>query len=70
MKKPEINSEAYIIRNYKGVKQIKRGRISEIRTTPDGSIVVVVFGIGRGIWGDRVFDTFDGAAACLEEIKK
>ena len=67
MKKPEINSDAYIVRTYTGVKHIKRGRISEIRTTPDGSLSVTVFGIGRGIWGDRVFDTFDGAAARLED---
>lgn len=67
MKKPEINSDAYIVRTYTGVKHIKRGRISEIRTTPDGDISVTVFGIGRGIWGDRVFDTFDGAAARLED---
>ena len=53
----KIGDEAYILRNYKGHKEPRRGIVTEIYVTQDMKPVYIVRGAGRGLYGDKVFKT-------------
>ena len=65
----KIGDEVWAIRNFKGVKHAKRGRVSEMFYTNDMRLMIVVRYISRGEWGKTVFPTQAAAESALREEK-
>lgn len=57
----KIGDTVFCIRNYKGQKHIKKGFVSEMFYRKDMELVIVVSNIGRGLYGEKVFNTMEEA---------
>ena len=62
----KIGDVVYCIRNYKGQKHIKKGFVSEMFYRKDMELVIVVSNIGRGLYGEKVFNTMEEAERYLK----
>ena len=62
----KIGDTVYCIRNFKGQKHIKKGFVSEMFYRKDMELVIVVFNIGRGLYGEKVFNTMEEARRYLK----
>lgn len=65
-----IGDTAYMIRAYKGVKQVQQGIISEMYYTKYMELLIAVKHIGRGRLGEKVFLTLDEAEQALKKMKE
>lgn len=66
----KIGDAVYAIRNYKGQPTIRSGIVSEIIFLPDMKLQIVVRGVARGQWGEKIFPTFRAAKEALENKGK
>lgn len=64
----EIGDTVYAIRNYKGQRTIRSGIVSEIIVLPNMKLQIVVRGVARGQWGEKIFPTFRAAKEALKRI--
>ena len=62
----KIGDTVYCIRNFKGKKHIKKGVVSEMFYRNDMELVIVVSNIGRGLYGEKVFNTMEEAEQYLK----
>lgn len=62
----KIGDIVYFIRNFKGQKHIQKGFVSEMFYRKDMELVIAVFNIGRGLYGEKVFNTLEEAEQHLE----
>ena len=62
----KIGDTVYCIRNFKGQKHIKKGFVSEMFYRNDMELVIVVSNIGRGLYGEKVFNTMEEARRYLK----
>ena len=62
----KIGDTVFCIRDYKGQKHIKKGFVSEMFYRKDMELVIVVFNIGRGLYGEKVFNTMEEARRYLK----
>lgn len=62
----KIGDTVYCIRNFKGKKHIKKGFVSEMFYRKDMELVIVVSNIGRGLYGEKVFNTMEEAEQYLK----
>lgn len=61
----EIGDTAWGIRNCGGVKYVLEGKIKEIYFSKDMQLVVVLGGIARGVYGEKIFGTKEEAEEAL-----
>lgn len=64
----KIGDKAWCIRNYKGTKQAKQSIVTEMFYRKDMKLVIVVYHVGRGILGEKVFLTQEEAEQALREM--
>ena len=62
----KIGDTVFCIRDYKGQKHIKKGFVSEMFYRKDMELVIVVSNIGRGLYGEKVFNTLEEAEQYLK----
>lgn len=62
----KIGDTVFCIRNYKGQKHIKKGFVSEMFYRKDMELIIVVSNIGRGLYGEKVFNTMEEAERYLK----
>lgn len=62
----KIGDTVYCIRNFKGQKRIKKGFVSEMFYRKDMELMIVVSYIGRGLYGEKVFNTMEEAEQHLK----
>ena len=62
----KIGDTVFCIRDYKGQKHIKKGFVSEMFYRKDMELVIVVSNIGRGLYGEKVFNTMEEAERYLK----
>lgn len=62
----KIGDAVYCIRNFKGQKRIKKGFVSEMFYRKDMELIIVVSNIGRGLYGEKVFNTMEEAERYLK----
>ena len=62
----KIGDTVYCIRNFKGQKRIKKGIVSEMFYRKDMELMIVVSNIGRGLYGEKVFNTMEEAERYLK----
>lgn len=62
----KIGDTVFCIRDYKGQKHIKKGFVSEMFYRKDMELIIVVSNIGRGLYGEKVFNTMEEAERYLK----
>lgn len=62
----KIGDTVYCIRNFKGQNRIKKGFVSEMFYRKDMELMIVVSHIGRGLYGEKVFNTMEEAEQYLK----
>lgn len=67
----KLGDEVWAIRSYKDGKRIKKGIVTDMHFLSDPcryemKLVIVVGHICRGLWGERVFGTYEEAMAALK----
>ena len=65
----KIGDVVYGIRHYNGKRTVQKGFVSEMFFTKDMKLMIVVKHVCRGFWLDRVFPTYDTAAAAELESR-
>lgn len=65
----KTGEQAWCLRNYSGTVHARCGIVSEVKYSDYCGINVVVFNVGRGKWGEKVFSTYAEAARALTEPK-
>ena len=63
----KIGDEVFGIRNYKGKNMVQRGIVSEMFFVEGMSLVIVVRGICRGAWMEKVFPTYEAAEMAIRK---
>ena len=66
----KVGEQAWCLRNYRGTAHARCGIVSEVKYSDYCGINVVVFNVGRGKWGEKVFSTYAEAAAALAQEPK
>lgn len=61
----KIGDTVWAIRNYKGVKQVLKGRVSEMYFIEGMRLCIVAKNISRGEWGKVIFPTLEEAEKAL-----
>lgn len=62
----KIGDTVYCIRNFRGQNHVKKGFVSEMFYRKDMELVIVVSNIGRGLYGEKVFNTLEEAEQYLK----
>lgn len=65
----KIGDRAWGIRNWRGHRRIKEGKISEVFFHDNMELIIVVSGVCRGLIGKHVFLTRAEAEAALRKMK-
>lgn len=63
-----IGGEAWVIRNYCGVRHPQKGKISEMYYDANMRLIVAVKGVARGEWGKSAFATQQEAQQRINEL--
>lgn len=65
----KIGDTMWAIRDYKGIKQLQKGIVSEMYFTKDMSLHIAVKYAARGEFGETIFLTREEAEAKLREVR-
>lgn len=65
-----IGQTAYGIRNFKGKKTIQKGVVSEMFFTNNMELMICIYFVCRGKYGETIFSTYEDAKKRLEEATK
>ena len=65
----KIGDTAWVIRNFCGELIPKCGVVSEMYFTNRMELVVAVKNIGRGVWGKKIFPTYEDAQNAIGDRK-
>ena len=63
-----VGDVVWVTRNYSGTKRPVSGIVESINFTKWGNPSIVVYGIGRGTWGERIFSTRFEAESALSSV--
>ena len=64
----KIGDFVWAIRSYKGVKHPQRGVVGEMFFTNNMQLMIVVKHVARGLWGEKIFATYEEAQAAIDSL--
>lgn len=65
----KIGDYVWAIRSYRGHKHPQRGIVGEMFFTQDMKLMIVIKHVARGVWGEKVFATYEEAQAAIAREK-
>lgn len=65
----KINDVVYGLVKYNGGMKVKKGIVNEMFFTKDMELVIVMYHLIRGKWGEVIFPTEEAAEAALKALK-
>ena len=64
----KIGDFVWAIRSYKGIKHPQRGVVGEMFFTNNMKLMIVVKHVARGMWGEKIFATYEEAQAAIDSL--
>ena len=65
----KINDIAWCIRNYRGSKQPMQGIVSEIFFDQHMELVICLYHVGRGKWGEKIFGSEEATWKAIHKME-